>query len=207
MHPMQTREHWENVYTTRPTNSVSWFQDHAHLSLRLIESTGVSTKGAIIDVGGGASSLVDDLLARGYADLTVLDLSKVALNEARERLGARAEAVQWITSDITKTVLPVQAYDIWHDRAVFHFLVTAEDRRAYVQTLLRSLRPHSHVIVATFAEDGPTSCSGLAVQRYSPAELAAVLGPHLSLEHHEKEVHHTPGGTEQNFNYCYFRVK
>lgn len=158
---MQSRDHWEKVYSTKATDAVSWFQPHADFSVGLIKATGVDRDAAIIDVGGGASTLVDDLLANGYTDLTVLDLSAAALAAARNRLGARASAVRWIEADTTKANLPPNRYDIWHDRAVFHFLTSAEDRAAYVQAVFDSVKPGGHVIVATFAEDGPNQCSGL----------------------------------------------
>lgn len=202
---MQSKDHWEKVYTTKATDAVSWFQTHAGLSLDLIKATGVSRDAAIIDVGGGASTLVDDLLANGYTDLTVLDLSASALAAARNRLGAKASNIRWIEADITKADLPANKFDVWHDRAVFHFLTTPEDRAAYVQAVFRSVKPGGHVIVATFAEDGPNQCSGLPVIRYRADELHAEFGESFSLLHHEKEAHHTPSGTVQQFVYCYCR--
>lgn len=200
---MQPKEHWERVYTTKPADGVSWFQDHAEQSLRLIRGTGVPLSAAVIDVGGGASTLVDDLLQDGYARLTVLDLSAAALAAARRRLGARADAVQWLEANITTTTLPAHAYDVWHDRAVFHFLTTPQERQAYVEAVLRAVKPGGHVIVATFAADGPTECSGLPVMRYSADELHAEFGAPFTLLRHEQEEHHTPFGTVQKFVYCY----
>jgi ubiquinone/menaquinone biosynthesis C-methylase UbiE len=202
---MQSKEHWEKVYTTKATDTVSWFQPHADLSLDLIKATGISHDAAIIDVGGGASTLVDDLLANGYTDLSVLDLSAAALAAAQRRLGARAAKVQWIEADVTKADLPARRFDVWHDRAVFHFLTSAEDRAAYVQTVFRAVKPGGHVIVATFAEDGPNQCSGLPVMRYRADELHAEFGEAFSLLSHRKEAHHTPSGTVQQFVYCYCR--
>lgn len=202
---MQAKEHWEQVYTSKATNAVSWFQEHAELSLRLIRSTGVPHAGAILDVGGGASTLVDDLLAEGYRNLTVLDLSGEALRAARQRVGSRAEKVQWLEADITEAVLPPAAYDVWHDRAVFHFLTAPEARAAYVRQVLHAVKPGGYVIVATFAEDGPTQCSGLPVMRYDADGLHSEFGTPFSLLHHEKEAHHTPFGTVQQFVYCYCR--
>ena len=202
---MQSKEHWENVYTTKAIDAVSWFQEHAENSLKLIQQTGVPLSAAIIDIGGGASTLVDDLLAKGYSNLSVLDLSAAALNASQTRLGAKASDVNWVVADITKADLPVQSYDVWHDRAVFHFLTSAEDRQAYVQTVLRAVKPGGHVIVATFAEDGPLQCSGLPVMRYNPDELHAEFGEPFTLVHHEKESHQTPFGTAQQFTYCYCR--
>lgn len=202
---MQSKDHWEKVYSTKPTNTVSWFQPHADLSLDLIKATGVSHDASIIDVGGGASTLVDDLLANGYTDLSVLDLSTAALSAAQMRLGSRASKVQWIEADVTKADLPACRYDVWHDRAVFHFLTTPEDRAAYVRAVFHSVRPGGHVIVATFAEDGPNQCSGLPVMRYRADELHAEFGEAFSLLRQQKEAHHTPSGTVQQFVYCYCR--
>lgn len=202
---MQSKDHWENVYTTKATDAVSWFQPHAEVSLELIKATGSGRDAAIIDVGGGASTLVDDLLAQGYTDLTVLDLSAAALAAARSRLGSSASRVRWIAADITRAELPANRYDIWHDRAVFHFLTTAEEREAYVQTVFRAVKPGGHVIVATFAEDGPEQCSGLPVMRYRPDQLHAEFGEAFFLLKHEKEAHHTPAGKVQQFVYCYCR--
>lgn len=203
---MQSKEHWEQVYTTKSTTGVSWYQEHAEQSRHLIEQTGVPRTGSIIDVGGGASTLVDDLLVQGYRAITVLDLSAAALHAAQARLGERADSVRWLEGDITKIRLPEHAYDIWHDRAVFHFLTDEADRRAYVAQVLRSVKPGGHVIVATFAEDGPTQCSGLPVMRYSPAELHGQFGASFSLLKQEREAHQTPMGTTQKFIYCYCRV-
>lgn len=202
---MQSKEHWERAYSTKAVDAVSWYQQHADHSLRLIEATGVSHTSSIIDVGGGASTLVDDLLAKSYQNITVLDLSAAALHSAKERLGARAGSVTWLESDITRTELPLHAYDVWHDRAVFHFLTAPEERRAYVQTVLHSVKPGGHVIVATFAEDGPFQCSGLPVMRYSATQLHAEFGEAFTLISHEREAHHTPLGTTQQFTYCYCR--
>ena len=202
---MQPKEHWERVYATKPADNVSWFQAHAKQSLRLIRGAGVPCSASIIDVGGGASTLVDDLLDSGYSAITVLDLSAAALAAARKRLGSRSSAVQWIEANITDVLLPVHSYDVWHDRAVFHFLTSPLERHAYVEAVLRAVKPGGHVIVATFAEDGPTQCSGLPVMRYSANELHAEFGAPFTLLQHEKEEHHTPFGTVQKFVYCYCR--
>jgi len=202
---MPAKDHWENVYSTKATDRVSWFQPHAEQSLRLIRDMGVPRSAAIIDVGGGASTLVDDLLQDGYTALSVLDLSAAALAAARGRLGERAAGVQWIEANITEVALPVHAYDVWHDRAVFHFLTTPQERDAYVAAVLRAVKPGGHVIVATFAEDGPTQCSGLPVVRYSADELHAEFGAPFTLLRHEKEEHRTPSGMVQKFVYCYCR--
>ena len=202
---MQSKEHWDNVYSTKPTDSVSWFQEHAEQSLRLIQGTGIPLTAPVIDVGGGASTLVDDLLRSGYSLLTVLDLSAAALAAAQTRLGAKSSAVRWIEANIIDASLPIHAYDVWHDRAVFHFLTSPQDRHAYVETVLRAVKPGGHVIVATFAEDGPTQCSGLPVMRYGANELHAEFGAPFTLLSHEKEEHRTPFGTMQKFVYCYCR--
>lgn len=203
---MQSKEHWERVYETKATDSVSWFQEHAGRSLQLIQSSGVELSAPIIDVGGGASTLIDDLLADGYSNLTVLDLSSAALSAAQKRLGPeRSARVQWLTADITEVELPVHAFEVWHDRAVFHFLTSEQERQKYVQAVLRAVKPGGHVIVATFAENGPIQCSGLPVFRYSAHGLHAEFGESFSLVQHEHEAHSTPFGTVQQFVYCYCR--
>jgi SAM-dependent methyltransferase len=202
---MQPKDHWENVYSSKPSDAVSWFQQHAALSLDLIQATGAGCDAAIIDVGGGASTLVDDLLSNGYTDLTVLDLSAAALNAARQRLGAPGEKVHWLEADITQIELPRKRYDIWHDRAVFHFLTTQKERDAYVRNVYYSVKPGGHIIMATFAEDGPEQCSGLPVKRYRADELHDEFGDAFKLLKHQKEAHHTPFGTVQQFVYCYCR--
>jgi SAM-dependent methyltransferase len=205
MNTMPAKDHWENVYSTMATSDVSWFQPHADLSVRLIRSTEVNRRASIIDVGGGASTLVDDLLADGFDYLSVLDLSGAALNAARLRLGARAESVDWLEADITQVILPAHAFDVWHDRAVFHFLTTPEDRAAYVKNVVRAVKPGGHVIVATFGENGPLKCSGLPVMRYTAKALHAEFGGAFTLIKHETEAHRTPMGTEQEFVYCHCR--
>jgi 2-polyprenyl-3-methyl-5-hydroxy-6-metoxy-1,4-benzoquinol methylase len=202
---MQSKDHWEQVYASKQTDAVSWFQPHADLSLDLIRLTGMGLNVAIIDVGGGASTLVDDLVTNGYSDLTVLDLSMAAMSAAKKRLGVQADRVHWIDDDITKVELAADRYDIWHDRAVFHFLTDPADRAAYVQTVLRAVKPGGHVIVATFAEDGPLQCSGLPVMRYRPDELHEQFGEAFVLLKHQKETHQTPSGAAQQFIYCYCR--
>ncbi len=202
---MESKDHWEKVYATKATDSVSWFQEHASQSLKIIQNTGVESTALIIDVGGGASTLVDDLLSQGYKNLTVLDLSDAALAAAKGRLGNKADGVQWIEGDITKINLPKHAFDVWHDRAVFHFLTSEQDRATYVKTVSYAVKPGGHVIIATFAEDGPTQCSGLPIVRYSAQSLHSEFGELFELLHQEKEAHHTPFGTVQNFIYCYCR--
>jgi len=196
------QQHWESVYRNKVADQVGWFQPHAASSLRLIE--GCADKGAhIIDVGGGASVLVDDLLDAGYRNLTVLDLAESALAASRARLGARSASVQWIAADITRAELPAARYDVWHDRAVFHFLTDPADRARYVAQVLKSVKPGGHVIVAAFSPDGPLQCSGLDVMRYAPDALHAEFGTSFRLLGHETEIHRTPSGQEQEFVYCY----
>lgn len=202
---MQPKNHWDKVYSTKAADAVSWFQPHAELSFGIIKATGVAHDATLVDVGGGASVLVDDLLDHGYRNLAVLDISAAALRAARKRLGPRAAKVQWIEADITEAKLPARHFDVWHDRAVFHFLTSPEDRAAYVRAVFHSVKPGGHVIVATFAEDGPEKCSGLPVMRYSPDGLHAEFGESFSLLDHRKEAHLTPSGTVQQFVYCYCR--
>ncbi len=203
---MQSEEHWDRVYETKATESLSCFKEHASRSRHLIQSTGVALSAPIIDVGGGASTLVDDLLADGYSHLTVLDISSAALAAAMKRLGSgRSAKVQWLAANITEVKLPVDTFEVWHDRALFHFLASAQERQSYVQAVLRAVKPGGHVIVATFDEGGPVQCSGLTVVRYSAQGLHAEFGESFALVHHEHEAHTTPFGTVQQFVYCCFR--
>lgn len=202
---MNMKTHWEHIYETKASTQVSWYQEHARYSLQFIQKTGVQKTGHIIDIGGGASTLVDDLITAGFQNISVLDVSARALQLARQRLGARAASVEWIEADITQAHLPAQAYDLWHDRAVFHFLTRAADRQRYVETVRHAVRPGGHVIVATFAPDGPDHCSGLEVVRYSPESLHDEFGEGFELKDSTREAHHTPFGAEQKFIYCYCR--
>src|SRR5688572_3225364 len=201
---MNRREHWERVYSTKAADAVSWCQKHTDVSLDWIRASGIARTASLIDVGGGSSTLVDDLLHEGYTSLTVLDISAAALAGTKARLGRQAEAVAWIAADITEVELPSRAFDLWHDRAVFHFLTAAQDRAAYVSALLRALKPGGHMIVSTFAEDGPSQCSGLPVVRYSPSALHAEFGSDFALVKHQREEHRTPTGALQRFVYCHF---
>src|SRR6266540_1771103 len=197
------KAHWERVYADG-YEDVSWFQARPDLSLRLIASSGVDKDAGIIDVGGGASPLVDCLLDEGYSPVAVLDFSPTALRYARDRLGSRARLVNWFEADVT-TFDPPRRFGLWHDRAVFHFLMGAVQRRAYVQTLRRTLSSNGTVIIATFAMDGPRRCSGLPVERYDVRKISAELGPEFSLIEEVSAVHRTPSGTAQAFSYFHFR--
>ena len=199
---MRAKDHWEQVYVTTAVDEVSWFQAHANRSLRLIQATGVPFSASVIDVGGGASRLVDDLLQAGYSALTVLDISATALAAAKGRLGSRSSEVRWLEADVLELSLLPRSCDVWHDRAVFHFLTSPAERRAYVAAVLHAVKPGGNVIIATFAEDGPNECSGLSVMRYSAAQLHAEFGPGFTLVHHEREAHRTPAGKVQHFVYC-----
>ena len=202
---MTTKTHWEHIYESKSPTQVSWYQEHADFSLQYILNTGIQKTDDIIDVGGGASILVDDLIENGFQNITVLDVSGIALQVARQRLGARAANVNWIEADITQADLPHQAYDVWHDRAVFHFLIRADHRQRYINRVRSSVRKGGHVIVATFAPDGPERCSGLDVVRYSPESLHSEFGEDFEVVDSARETHHTPFGTEQKFIYCYCR--
>ncbi|HEY0600861.1 class I SAM-dependent methyltransferase [Brevundimonas sp.] len=204
---MTTRAHWETVYQTRSEDEVSWYRPHLDVSLRLIEDAAPDRGAAVIDVGGGESTLVDDLVARGYGDVTVLDISQAAIDVARARLAATAARAHWITGDITRVELDAARYDVWHDRAVFHFLTEAEDRAAYVRQVARAVRPGGHVIVATFGPEGPEKCSGLDVVRYDAGSLHGEFGAKFRLLDSVTELHETPWGTPQQFLYCFCRVE
>jgi len=200
---MSREEHWERVYGTKPATQVSWYAPHLERSIAMIRAVATS-EADIIDVGGGASTLVDDLLACGYGKVSVLDVSSAALRLATERLGARAGTVRWIPADVTNVRLPNEAYDVWHDRAVFHFLTGPADRRSYAELATASIRPGGHAIVAAFSLAGPRCCSGLDVVRYDADGLSRELGPAFALKEEIHELHRTPSGTEQDFLYCRF---
>ena len=204
---MDTKTHWEKVYTTKPPEAVSWYRPHLETSLALIERASPSRSAAIIDVGGGESTLVDDLLRCGYKNTTVLDVSQTAIDIAKKRLGSAAEQVRWIVANITEIELEPHAYDLWHDRAVFHFLKEPKQRSSYVRQVIRAVKPGGHVIVSTFGPEGPTKCSGLEVMRYDAESLHGEFGARFRLVESSKEQHHTPSGTTQQFLYCYCRVE
>lgn len=200
---MDCQEHWESIYRQRPADDLSWYQDEPKVSLALIERAEVGRDDCLIDIGGGASTLVDHLIDRGHRCLTVLDISASALAVARNRMAERASRVDWLTADITE-FLPTRSYALWHDRAVFHFLTDAADRRRYVQAMRKALAPGGQVIIATFGEDGPTRCSNLPIERYSPETLAQELGPRFRLLESVTEAHRTPKAVVQSFCYCRF---
>ena len=203
---VRKREHWEAVYGQKGPEQVSWYQPHLERSLEFLEAANLARDAAIIDVGGGTSTLVDDLLARGYLNITVLDISSKAIAAAKTRLGAMANMVQWTAADVTQADLPADAYDFWHDRAVFHFLREETERQRYVAAVRRSVKPGGHVLVATFGPDGPERCSGLDVVRYEPDQLHAEFGRDFKKVGAVTEVHTTPWGSEQQFIYCYCRI-
>jgi SAM-dependent methyltransferase len=202
---MDYKAHWSTVYQTKAAEQVSWYQSRPELSLRLIAQTGFAPDAPIIDVGGGASTLVDHLLAAGWRDLTVLDLSAEALKAAQARLGERAAAVTWREGDITTAALPASQYAVWHDRAVFHFLTDPAARRRYAEQVSRIVQPGGYIIMATFAPDGPDKCSGLDVVRYDAESLLRALGGGFTLVSSDRETHLTPWGSEQRFTYACFR--
>jgi len=204
---MNAGAHWEKVYNTKAPDAVSWYRPHLERSLALIERAAARRSASIIDVGGGASTLVDDLLARGYAEVTVLDISQTALALAKTRLGAAAQRVHWLLADVARVSLQSHAYDVWHDRAVFHFLTAQEDRAGYVQNVMHAVKRGGHVIVSTFGPEGPTKCSGLDVVRYDAESLHDQFGKHFRLVESAEEMHQTPFGKTQQFLYCYCRVE
>lgn len=197
------KDHWERVYAGKASTEVSWYQQNPRCSLNLILETGVTPSQRIIDIGGGASTLVDYLLDAGYRNLSVLDIAHGAIEQAKARLGQRASRVTWLETDVTG-FRPEQPYAVWHDRAVFHFLTDPLDRSAYVHAMASALQPGSHAIIATFGLGGPERCSGLEIVRYSPEALAAVLGDEFRLDRTASEDHLTPANAVQKFIYCRF---
>jgi trans-aconitate methyltransferase len=197
--------HWDGVYSHRASTEMSWFQATPTASLELLDVVGVSPQSAVIDVGGGASLLVDHLLARGFDDVSVLDVSEAAMRSARSRLTSTAP-VTWVRDDVL-TWRPQRGFDLWHDRAVFHFLTDAVDRLTYLRTMRRALRTGGAVIMGTFAPDGPDQCSGLPVARYSSEELADAIGPEFDIVAVRREVHTTPTGAVQPFSWLAGRLR
>lgn len=202
---MKQKDHWQQVYSTKPTEKLGWYKPHLQTSLSWIKGLSLGAEAPMIDVGGGASTLVDDLLGTGCRSITVLDLSEKALCSVRERLGKKANMVTWLNGDITSVVLPSNHYELWHDRAVFHFLTEIDQQRKYRENLLKALKPRGHLIIGTFALEAPPKCSGLPVQRYNLEQLRETLGAEFELVCHRKEEHVTPGGVEQKYLYCHFQ--
>jgi 2-polyprenyl-3-methyl-5-hydroxy-6-metoxy-1,4-benzoquinol methylase len=204
---MDARTHWEKIYTTKAANQVSWYRPHLETSLGLILRAVSDRTASIVDVGGGESTLVDDLFKEGFQNITVLDVSQAAIDVNKARLGEKASCVRWLVADITQVELRPRAYDLWHDRAVFHFLTTQEQRAAYVRQVVQAVKPGGHVIVSTFGPEGPTKCSGLDVVRYDADSLHDEFGARFRLLESSKEVHQTPFGTTQQFLYCLCRIQ
>jgi SAM-dependent methyltransferase len=200
------KEHWENIYQQNSPLKLSWYKENPELSMQLIHDTHISRDAAIIDVGGGASTLVDRLVDDGYANVAVLDVAARALAHARVRLAAKACRIQWYEEDVTGFESP-NKYSLWHDRAVFHFLINKTDRDKYVKVLRRSLRSGGHLIMMTFAIDGPSKCSGLDIVQYDEHILAAALGTGFQLMESGFENHFTPAGKQQKFAYFRFVFK
>ncbi len=201
------QQHWDRIHSGKAPAEVSWYRPHLDQSLRFIHDAGLVPSARIIDIGGGASTLVDDLLDRGFEDVTVLDISASALERTRERLGARASAVTWLVGDVTSVELPAESYDLWHDRAVFHFLTDPEERARYVAAVRRCLRPGGHLVMATFGPGGPEKCSGLEVTRYGADALRNRFGNGFRLVGSCAEIHTTPSGATQEFMYCHLRMR
>jgi len=203
---MNTREHWNSVYEQKGPSEVSWYRPHLERSLAFIETSGVGLDARIIDVGGGASTLVDDLVDRGYRNVTVLDISPKALESSKARLGPRGSSVRWLVADLLASPAPAEAYDFWHDRAVFHFLQSEHDRQRYVDRVRSSVKVGGYVLVATFGPGGPARCSGLDVVRYDVDRLHAEFGASFQKVGSAIETHSTPWGATQQFVYCCCRV-
>ncbi len=200
------RAHWQDVYGSKDPTEVSWYQPVPEQSLRLIRETGSARSEPVLDVGGGASTLVDHLLQEGYSDVSVLDISGKALERSRARLGKFADAVDWIEADVT-TFAPARQYALWHDRAVFHFLTDPADRQSYVEAANRAIASNGYLVLATFGPEGPQRCSGLEVRRYSAERLQDLFGDHFHLGGHHLEEHFTPMGSIQQFLYSWWRAK
>ena len=204
MDSVDRQAHWENVYGTKGENEVSWFQECPTISLDLIDATGVKPGASIIDIGAGASRLIDALLDKGFDAVSVLDVSDKALATAKARLGARASKVRWFVADVTKWE-PAQTFDVWHDRAAFHFLTEPKDRAAYAERVSKAVGSDGHVIIGTFAPDGPERCSGLPIVRHDAISLGEMLGPSFELVESRRQDHHTPMGGTQRFQFSRFR--
>ena len=201
------RTHWENIYKTKSSKDVSWYAPHLSKSLELILELGLSKDARIIDVGGGASTLPDDLLGEGFKNITVLDISAEALKVSKDRLRSKASSIEWLEADATQVSLNANYYDLWHDRAVFHFLTKSEDRQKYIHNLGGTLKSGGYVLIATFGPNGPLKCSGLEIVRYSAKSIERELGDAFQLEKHFTEVHKTPFDTTQEFLHSLFKKK
>jgi SAM-dependent methyltransferase len=204
---MESKAHWEKVYQTKAPDAVSWFAPHLETSLKLIEKAIPDKESTIIDVGGGEATLVDDLLARGYQNISVLDISQTAIDVAKNRIGEAEKYVQWYCADITSVELPESYFDVWHDRAVFHFLTEETQRMRYVEQVMRSVKHGGSVIISTFGPEGPEKCSGLDVVRYDSENLHGQFGKTFKLINSTTELHQTPMGTTQQFLYCFCRME
>lgn len=202
---MNKTGHWENIYHTKSASEVGWYTPHLETSMKWIAELELTPDDPIIDIGAGASTLVDDLLALGHKNLTVLDLSETAIKVAQKRLAKNANAVTWLVGNVTEIELPSRYFSVWHDRAVFHFLIEPEMRQKYLDAMLKALKVGGYFIVGTFALDAPAQCSGLPVQRYTSGHLAKVFGEKFKLQRHQNEVHTTPSGVEQAYVYCLFQ--
>jgi len=204
---MDARSHWEQVHATKDPEQVSWFSPHLERSLELIERAAPDRLASILDVGAGQSTLVDDLLGLGYESITVLEISRTALDALKERVGQAGRAIQWICGDVTETVLPEASFDLWHDRAVFHFLTEVGQRRAYVERVKRALKPGGSLIVSTFGPSGPERCSGLATMRYDASSLGNEFGDRFRLVESSLDLHGTPSGAVQQFLSCWYQFR
>ena len=204
---MESKAHWENVYNTKAPDSVSWYAPHLETSLSLIHQATADKNASIIDIGGGEATLVDDLLLDDYKDISVLDISQKAIDVARSRLGDNADKIHWYCADITQATLPQNYFDVWHDRAVFHFLTDETQRIKYVEQVMRFVKHGGHVIISTFGPEGPEKCSGLDVVRYDAENLHHQFGKTFKLLSSSTELHKTPMGTTQQFLYCFCRME
>lgn len=202
---MSTKQHWQQVYSTKSTDQVGWYAPHLTTSIKWITDLDLDPDDPVIDVGGGASTLADDLLDKGYRKVSVLDLSDSAISVVKKRLGTRASQISWLLGDVTEVDLPASHFELWHDRAVFHFLVEPGQQMKYRDKLLRALKPGARFIIGVFELEAPPQCSGLPVERYSVEKLSAIFGAEFNLERHQKEMHKTPSGVEQQYLYCQFQ--
>ena len=201
---MGLKNHWEQIYKVRPCEQLGWYTPHLQTSVNWVDELQLAANARLVDVGGGASTLVDDLLEQGYRSITVVDISERALSKAKQRLGKKAELAVWLAGDITAFTFPANTFELWHDRAVFHFLTTSDAQQRYLHNLTTALKPGGHVIIGTFAPEAPPRCSGLPVQRYSAELLQKTLGPKFQLQRERQDMHVTPGGVEQMYQYCHF---